>query len=452
MTEDGDTPQQDDPFPDASSVIDAFGGVRPMATRLGVAATTIQGWKSRGNIPDARRQEVRDVAAAAGIDLSDLPAIAPAQAVPESEEDAVPAAVEINPAAEEDIPADPSPAVPAEKPGGRGVAWLALVAAVAVGAALYTQPKWSPLVYGEPAASAQTVPSALLARLDALEARPAPPPLDPVVARLDALDAALRNLPDTPEAGPDLTPRIDELAAGLAQTGAQIDGLSSKLDEAAQGTKTALADVAEDLRGEVASLRDEFAVLSDQLEDLRGGNAAATGRTTGLALAVVSLEQSVVAGDPYGNVLAAVERLSDGDVNVADAVTALKADAGTGIPTRAALEQQFAMLAPTLGEPLWANTGVSWADRILARVDSMVSVRRVEDASGNALPARQAEQAVAAGDLAQAVAALADTTGPAADWVRDAERRINAENAVAALRLYAVEMLGKGLPDAGAPQ
>ena len=74
MTEDGDTPQQAEAFPDASAVIDAFGGVRPMASRLGVAATTIQGWKSRGNIPEGRRQAVQDVAAAAGIDLSGLSA------------------------------------------------------------------------------------------------------------------------------------------------------------------------------------------------------------------------------------------------------------------------------------------------------------------------------------------------------------------------------------------
>ena len=41
----------DDPLRDTEMVISAFGGVRPMASRLGIAATTIQGWKSRKNIP-----------------------------------------------------------------------------------------------------------------------------------------------------------------------------------------------------------------------------------------------------------------------------------------------------------------------------------------------------------------------------------------------------------------
>ncbi len=54
---------------DAARVIEAFGGIRPMAKKLGVAATTIQGWKERNAIPVQRLDQVREAARLEGIDL-----------------------------------------------------------------------------------------------------------------------------------------------------------------------------------------------------------------------------------------------------------------------------------------------------------------------------------------------------------------------------------------------
>ena len=62
-----------DPIPnDAARVIEAFGGIRPMAKKLGVAVTTIQGWKERNAIPIRRLDEIRAAAAREGIDLGAL--------------------------------------------------------------------------------------------------------------------------------------------------------------------------------------------------------------------------------------------------------------------------------------------------------------------------------------------------------------------------------------------
>jgi uroporphyrinogen-III synthase len=67
---------------DADAVIDAFGGIRPMATKLGVAVSTVQGWKTRNHIPDNRW---RDIIAAAGAHDVDLSAAVPdVAAEPES--------------------------------------------------------------------------------------------------------------------------------------------------------------------------------------------------------------------------------------------------------------------------------------------------------------------------------------------------------------------------------
>ena len=59
-----------DPVPnDAARIVEAFGGIRPMAKKLGVAVTTVQGWKERNAIPIRRLDELRAAAEREGIDL-----------------------------------------------------------------------------------------------------------------------------------------------------------------------------------------------------------------------------------------------------------------------------------------------------------------------------------------------------------------------------------------------
>jgi hypothetical protein len=55
---------------EAERIIAAFGGIRPMAKALGIAVTTVQGWKERGAIPLKRMGEIRESAARVGIDLA----------------------------------------------------------------------------------------------------------------------------------------------------------------------------------------------------------------------------------------------------------------------------------------------------------------------------------------------------------------------------------------------
>jgi len=54
----------------AEDLIHQFGGIRPMAAKLGVPVTTVQGWKSRGRIPINRRQAILEAARINNVDLS----------------------------------------------------------------------------------------------------------------------------------------------------------------------------------------------------------------------------------------------------------------------------------------------------------------------------------------------------------------------------------------------
>jgi ribosomal protein S16 len=57
----------------AEKVIERFGGIRPMANKMRVPVTTVQGWKKRGIIPENRIEEIIDAAIKNKIDLSDIP-------------------------------------------------------------------------------------------------------------------------------------------------------------------------------------------------------------------------------------------------------------------------------------------------------------------------------------------------------------------------------------------
>ncbi len=56
----------------AEAIIEAFGGLRPMAAKIDVAVTTIQGWKKRGVIPGARKEAILKAAEEHKIDVSEF--------------------------------------------------------------------------------------------------------------------------------------------------------------------------------------------------------------------------------------------------------------------------------------------------------------------------------------------------------------------------------------------
>ncbi len=56
----------------AEAIIERFGGIRPMASKMSVPVTTVQGWKKRNVIPENRRDDVIRAASLNDIDISDL--------------------------------------------------------------------------------------------------------------------------------------------------------------------------------------------------------------------------------------------------------------------------------------------------------------------------------------------------------------------------------------------
>lgn len=55
----------------ALQVIAAFGGIRPMAAKLGIAVSTVQGWRERAVIPTGRHEQIAAAAKSQGVALSE---------------------------------------------------------------------------------------------------------------------------------------------------------------------------------------------------------------------------------------------------------------------------------------------------------------------------------------------------------------------------------------------
>lgn len=507
---------------EAERIIAAFGGIRPMAKTLGIAVTTVQGWKERGAIPLKRMGEIRDAAQRAGIDLDAH--VAP-DAFPQAERAETAARAEelaaekISPAPDPGLraaeaPPPPPPtfdATPADLAPPRwrwamfGAGFGAAFVAGGIVAVLLGIGRGAPSATGPREAldrlqarigtitsqledqqkRQQTDAAALQARLNRIDAlekalgeqrermASIAGSAAALAARVEKLDMDVKGFGARTPAGNDevkalkadvdaLTKRIEALPKGgadaaslgavtaeLKQLGERLGAVERRAGEFAQSRsadaaawKAALDRLAAELRGEAGKLaadaerlRKDVAALNDDVK--RGSLGEGTGA---LLVSVGQLRRAVLEGAPYAAALEAVAALARDRAEMAPALATLRPRAAQGIPTLAGLRARFDRLAvaalragaaPAPDADVW--------DRIWSRVQGLVTIRRVGEVAGDTPAARisRAEAALARGDLAAAAKELAGLTGAAreavAGWVGDAEARLAADAAVAAL-------------------
>ncbi|MPY72952.1 MAG: hypothetical protein GEU87_01715 [Alphaproteobacteria bacterium] len=428
---------------DATAVVERFGGIRPMATKLGVPVTTVQGWKARGHIPENRFDTVRSAAAAHGVDLSS------------AERSAAPQQARAEPASDQESVAEPSldtVAVPAAASsiGGPGVAWAALILAIAALAAIASYRYWGQFVWHQPQA-----PAELAARIDKLETAAAQD--DGLQQRLQRaeqkIETVSREAARLRAAGGG--PAAEAVTAELGALRAAIDALGQRMAQAEQragasaGAVTDSLAALRDLREEVAALRRSTAAMEERVKTLETRRPATGERIAALAVAAGQLESVLDGGRPYGDALESLKALAAGDQPIGGAAAALDVWAKTGVPTMADLTRRFEALAPKLRAPAEARAGGGWTDTLRAKALALVNMRPLGTA-GESSPVTRAERALARSDLASALAALEGVSGPADAWLADARNRLGADTAIAALRARIVERLAAETQRAGA--
>lgn len=459
------------------TIIDRFGGVRPMAGKLGLQVDEVQGWRKRGFIPQRHAGDLATAAAAHGIALTSVEIEAAilrdadlseqerrglaemekelaaklekpadkAQAAPPPLPPPPPAAASVKPAAATtgSTATKPASLTPPPRSGGKGLAGTAFILSLAaLGVAGYGQ--WqmmrsvapvqeapAPVVDIEPLqtelaaqkaanASNRDALVALTARLAALEAQPTPPSPAPEMGEA----APAMPAPTAPDAGvalPDLEPLLQ----------AQRD-LAARLDRLEQAPGQEPADLApvteriaalEQQAGGLSSLaegqvglREQILALTERVQALESRRQQASAGE-GLVVAIGRLHSALVSGRPYERELRAVKALAADQPALQAELAPLEASAGTGLTGDVALHQQFRDLAPEILRADRTRSDASWTDQALGRLSSIITVRRADgDVAGDGTDAllARAEAALAKGDIAQAVAEVGQMQGPAA--------------------------------------
>ena len=449
---------------DAALVIQKFGGIRPAASLLGVAASTVQGWKERGVIPQNREQAILDIAALHNIDLVGPKVagktVASTAATSRKKSDA-PDDVDtlrVAPAAKQQTQTPAELADGARAKTGRsntGVAWIALTLASGALIAVSTQPKWAPVLFPEvsPAVVPAPTPKDLMgdefarveSRITALaddladlsartEAAALLRELSPLVSRLEALESA-----NAEDDGTGI------LAAGISEFGDRLTALEGQLSEKA-ADNDATVEI-EALRAGTLALSVEVAAWSARLAALEAAPTNQGISAAALVLAVGQLEGAIRTGGPYTAALERVQTLGDGDLIIVGVLATLSTRAEEGIPTEAALRLRFSPLAAELEQPSEPQSvNSAWWPRIRRQLSGLVTVRRV-DLATNLTPVEQIELAVERGDLERAVFGLAQIAPSNSEifqaWLGDAKARVVAESALRSLGAHALDLLGK---------
>ena len=459
------------PSLDAARVIEQFGGIRPMAAKIGVAVTTVQGWKNRGVIPATRRDAIAAAAAEHGIELDETVGVA----VSETGEGAAPEII----AATEPVsgPVSEKGARTGARPGA-GLTWVALaVSLVAVAAA--TQPHWEQwaapwlgkyipamtakggAVSNNGAAQKETTArigariDALATRLAALEAktaaRTAPAPDPELRQRLDALeagDAARKALQAALAATQKRLATVEEsLIAAVAEReklGEQLTVLSStasgtlrtafsatqdrlkRVEDSLQAALSERETLAEQLAAAVDAVNSRAGALSTDLDTIRKAqHNTSNDRTAALSLALSGLEAVLVTDRPFQLALAALQTVAAEQVgdqaSLAAALARIDPFAATGAPTLAQLTRRYHDLALELARRDSVGVREDWVGQTLDKIYTVVSWRRLDG------PVDQAAAALAGRDLkgaADILAAHPEFEPLARDWISGARNRI----------------------------
>ena len=439
----------------ALAVITAFGGIRPMAGKLEVAVSTVQGWKERGVIPANRHEQIRAAAKQHDIDLD--PALLsdsddsgddsgaesadePAESADEPAESATPDSPDSpdsteTPASEASDTEAPAGVTPANlpppsqsRPSGQGWVTPFVLGAVVMGvgaiAAVLTVDLWGPRGGGgtdnsDKLTALESQVSDLSSALDQLKTSDGSAEL---VTRIDKLASSES----------DLTARIKKLEDTASRPAASADELAdlSKSSKDLAGQMTALQSKLADLE----RLDKEVTALSSSLDAKR---ALAAGEVAKL-LAVERLRTALEGSASYSVALDHLKTSVGADPAIDKLLGPLEAHAAQGLPSLAELRLRFPAVAKAI---VAAGDGEADEEGTLSgvweRLRNVVSVRPVGPAEGGspgAIAAR-AEVALQAGDLPGAISQLetlsGKAVGAAADWLDQAKARAAAEDALA---------------------
>ncbi len=334
---------------------------------------------------------------------------------------------------------------PAEKPKKKGsfkaklmVASVIIIAGVGVGG-YYTQDVWIPKAKAKivevlkldevmnTGASAEEL-AALISRLEALESKPAPAPVDvqPLLDKIAELEGALKSVKS----------EVSSIEIASSSSGSADMGEIKEL--------VSLKENNDALSQQVSTLMDRLAKVEDT-----GFQVQAMGSNVqGLIAALSSLREVVRTSSSFEAELKTLAALSQQDQALLDGVAALQPNAAKGLASTSALITAFEKTADDIVRAVAVPEGAGWMEQTVKNVTSLVTIRRAPgniEGDGTLGIVARAEMNVRNGDFAGAIKELETLEGnpkeAAQGWIAQASARLGAEKTLSQMQAHALSLL-----------
>jgi hypothetical protein len=438
-------------IPNGEEIVERFGGIRPMAAKLDVPVTTVQGWKKRDAIPVSRRDEIINAASQYNINLRGLLADAPVanQNARIEEDPALRAAA---------AGAAPAPRPTASRPAQEDID-LAAIRRSARRTSLVTSTSLVVLLgvagfalFGGDLTHQDAQINSLNNRVSMLEAQ-APAPsglpagldatLNDLQGKVQALSSAVGGA-DLPANAPTLVQRLTTLEQEIAGN-PSLQGAVQQMQSMASSPNAGNWESAvSELRGIVANLQGRMDGLESALQQVKTQNDAlgqtlssVTGRDLSAAamlLALTQLREAVDRQTPFANDLALLRDVAQSaDPELAASVDKLAPYAQSGVLSPTGLKKELSDMSTDIITAKLKGENVSLKDRILARLQNLFTLKKdgvpVTGGEERELIAK-AQQQLDTNDVAGALATLQQLQGPAAEAAQPWEQQAQATLAV----------------------
>lgn len=418
------------PIENAEEVIRKFGGIRPMASKLGVPVTTVQGWKKRNTIPGDRVVEVLSGAQALDIDLSDV------MRTNMYEKEEPFASISRN---TDDTSASASGAPKKQKPEGASKDRIEVISAEDIRLEQSRNTKhylWAALggaslialfgyfTFSAPALDPEVSESSTQTRLQALEAEVTglngrvddlgertslleglgiEQRLQQVQSKTDQLGQAVGNY------GQLFDQFTTQLTSDNPETTAQISALMERVTELSNNLQDgnsvreeiqSLAQLIRENDIEIEQLYKAYtdnAIRTEQkLQQMGGQVSQADLKAATMLIALTQLRRSFDRQTSFEQDLALLRKLGgEEDQELQQAITRLMPYAQKGVLSIGGLQEQFKLLGGDIVSASLRGEDVSLKEKALARLNSIVSVKK----DGEAVVATDTQKLVSQAQL-----------------------------------------------------
>ncbi len=394
----------------ADTVIEKFGGIRPLASKLGIAFTTVQGWKKRNSIPDRHWKRIFKLAQEEGISLKENTAN-------ENVVNVAPLSVSAAPSRSAPVSEDRTTVVKERTiVKGYSMAQGLLVTCVSVGLSLgLLVVLFGPDIFvsnpndriaaledklnNGQAGSVQDIASTQLQLTDTINNR--------VMPRLNEMSALMGSL-GNPQSLSDLSANLKNLQQS-AEGQAQLNSALLELKTIVSGLQGEVSN----LDGALAEAQKENGALAETI-----GKVSTTDLTAAaMLLALNQFRNSLDRQEPLEGDIVLLKSVVNPDENpeLAESIERMEPFAASGIMSSEGLSNELKGLGNDIVEARLRGDNASWQDIAKARFQQILNIKKdgvpVMGTEEQKLVA-VAQQQLKAGDVAAAKATLEQLPAP----------------------------------------